>query len=347
MRYLKYEEVEILVTDHTSRCNLLCPSCARVGADGKINKNIYLKDISVQEYESMAPPEFYSKLKMVGMCGNYGDPIAAKNIVEVVDFFNNHNPDVSIRINTNGSLRGKSWWSKFASHLNENSFVTFSIDGLGDTSKIYRVNSNFKRVIENSKAFIEAGGTAKWDYIIFEHNYHQVEEAKNLARELGFYSFNEKVSKRFVHTYNYIHNKGGGDFGEIIKRHGSWENYIDRTTIQCRYQKMKAVYIDFDLNLWPCCWLGGPMFFHSDKNIQKVQLLNTISKYDPHFNSLRDKSIEEVLSHKWYKHDLVNSWSKTMESGKLLTCGRTCGSEYHFSGIDRKNRKETIFKNEE
>jgi hypothetical protein len=41
----------------------------------------------------------------------------------------------------------------------------------------------------NVQAFINAGGRAEWDYLIFKHNEHQIDEAKDLSKKLGFYSF--------------------------------------------------------------------------------------------------------------------------------------------------------------
>ena len=57
--------------------------------------------------------------------------------------------------------------------------VIFAIDGLEDTNHLYRVNTNFNKIMENAKAFINAGGIARWDFIAFAHNEHQIEEAKH------------------------------------------------------------------------------------------------------------------------------------------------------------------------
>ena len=56
----------------------------------------------------------------------------------------------------------------------------------------------FNKIIENAKTFIDYGGNAVWQYIIFNHNIHQVEEAKHKAIELGFSSFTLKDSSRFL-----------------------------------------------------------------------------------------------------------------------------------------------------
>merc|ERR1711991_170093 len=86
---------------------------------------------------------------------------------------------------TNGGYKSKEWWSVFA------------IDGLADTHHLYRVNTRFERVIENAKAFIEGGGNAQWSFIRFGHNQHQEEQARKLAKEIGFKSFTACNSERF------------------------------------------------------------------------------------------------------------------------------------------------------
>ena len=40
--------------------------------------------------------------------------------------------------------------------------------------------------MENAQAFINAGGRARWDYIAFAHNEHQIDEARQLAEDMGF-----------------------------------------------------------------------------------------------------------------------------------------------------------------
>ena len=52
--------------------------------------------------------------------------------------------------------------------------VIFSLDGLEDTNHIYRVGVQFKKVMENTQAFINAGASAHWDMLVFKHNKHHV-----------------------------------------------------------------------------------------------------------------------------------------------------------------------------
>jgi sulfatase maturation enzyme AslB (radical SAM superfamily) len=132
------------------------------------------------------------------MCGHAGDPAAAPDTIEIFNHFRTINDKMRFTIHSNGSLRNTAWWSELGNILSrETDRCYFSIDGLADTNHIYRVNTLFDKIMENAKAFIKNGGKAHWEYIVFEHNEHQVEEARNTAMDLGFVSFREKVSRRF------------------------------------------------------------------------------------------------------------------------------------------------------
>jgi len=98
-------------------------------------------------------------------------------------------------MNTNGGMRKPEFWAKmgtlFSKKLRDHWSwqITFSIDGLADTNHLYRRNVEWDKLVANAKAFIDAGGRAEWDYLIFKHNEHQIDEAKQLSKDMGFYAF--------------------------------------------------------------------------------------------------------------------------------------------------------------
>ena len=59
----------------------------------------------------------------------------------------------------------------------------------------------FNKVIENAKSYIDAGGRAQWNFIVFKHNEHQVEEAKELSKQLGFYNILIRNTGRFFNHH--------------------------------------------------------------------------------------------------------------------------------------------------
>jgi len=144
-------------------------------------------------------------------------------------------------------LRTESWWRELASIFRrDEDYVVFSIDGLEDTNDTYRVNVKWDKVIENAQAFIEAGGSAHWDMLVFEHNQHQVDACERLAHDLGFKWFRAKVSRRNnIVPIEFLHPPKG------------WKDrVVSDGSIRCQALQENSVYISAKGKLFPCCYLG-------------------------------------------------------------------------------------------
>jgi len=180
----------------SSVCNAECPMCPR--AKPSFKKNVPNMSLSLEKVKTLFGDDMIRNLDYMFMCGNYGDPAAANDTIEIFQHFKKINVNIELRMNSNGGLRTKEWWFRLGEVLTgpQRSCV-FSIDGLADTNHIYRVNTNFEKIIENACNFIKAGGNAHWDFLVFEHNEHQVDSARKMAYALGFTHFQEKVSCRF------------------------------------------------------------------------------------------------------------------------------------------------------
>lgn len=193
----RYNEIQTVHLEITDSCNAACPMCARNINGGEDNPQLPGAELSLDDCKNIFKPEFISQLKRLYMCGNYGDPIAAKDTLEVFQYFRQHNSSMNLNMYTNGSAKKPDWWKNLASVLGEKSYVVFSIDGLEDTNHLYRQNTIWSKIMENAQAFIDAGGNARWDYIVFAHNEHQVDEAESLSKKMGFEKFQFKKSARF------------------------------------------------------------------------------------------------------------------------------------------------------
>jgi len=147
------------------------------------------------------PEEFILDLQKILACGNFGDPCACREFVDIYEYCREVSPRIGLCLNTNASLRTPDWWHRLGSVLREEqhhgNYCTFSLDGLEDTNHIYRRGTDWSKIMENARAYIEAGGIAHWDFIAFEHNQHQVEEARELAKKMGFHNFNVKRTTRW------------------------------------------------------------------------------------------------------------------------------------------------------
>ena len=66
---------------------------------------------------------------------------------------------VWLSMNTNGGARDEEYWAELAKVFCRMGAVIFSIDGLKDTTHLYRQKVNWNNVMRNAKAFINAGGS--------------------------------------------------------------------------------------------------------------------------------------------------------------------------------------------
>jgi MoaA/NifB/PqqE/SkfB family radical SAM enzyme len=192
-----YSEIKTIHLELTEKCNAACPMCLRNINGGEENPWLGGHELKLSDIQKIFTKEFISQLDHVYMCGNYGDPIVNEDCLEIFRYFREHNNNLILSMNTNGSARNIEFWSELAKIIGGNGFVIFGIDGLEDTHSIYRKNTIFDKIIKNAETYIKAGGRAHWDFIVFAHNEHQVEEAENLSKKLGFEKFQIKKSYRF------------------------------------------------------------------------------------------------------------------------------------------------------
>ncbi len=193
----KYSDITTVHLEMTEACNASCPMCARNLNGGEVSPLLHGAELTIADIERIFPVDFVKQLNRLYMCGNYGDPAVASDTLEAFAYFRKHNPKMNLSMHTNGSMKKPQWWAELAEVLAGRGHVAFGIDGLEDTNHLYRQGTVWKKIMENVEAFIQAGGRARWDYIVFAHNEHQVEEARALAEKMGFEKFNVKKSNRF------------------------------------------------------------------------------------------------------------------------------------------------------
>ena len=256
-----------------------------------------------------------------------------------------------------GSAKKSDWWSRLATIFQNKGYVVFGIDGLEDTNHIYRRNTNWNKIIENATSFINAGGRARWDFIVFKHNEHQIEEARDLAERLGFEQFRTKKTGRFFSNEKlkgkdvqpvmnrnekieyYIEKPLNSEYqnnslkkeNDIVLNFGSMENYLDKTEISCKALDKNEIYISAEGLVFPCCWIGNQMYvWYAPKN----QITDLLDKCGGK-NSISGKTnnIKNIVTGDFF-NDIVKSWDKgSCKSGKLKVCAKTCGKLFdQFKG---------------
>ena len=181
----------------TNACNAACPMCVRFYNNSPlVRPDLEIGQITLEKFKSYFPPEIISKCNLILFCGVHGDPCTAKDMYEICEYIDSVSSKTAVRVNTNGGMRKSDWWAKLGKLFSKHPWnkdnhwaVTFSIDGLEDTNHLYRRNVNWETLISNAQAFIDAGGPATWDFLIFKHNEHQITDAQALAKKLKFKDF--------------------------------------------------------------------------------------------------------------------------------------------------------------
>ena len=349
-----YEEIKMVHLEITQRCQAACPMCDRNENGGVDNRHITNAELSLEDCKRIFEPDFIQQLETMYMCGNLGDPIVAHDTLEIFKYFREHNPTMWLSMNTSAGAKDETWWRELAQVFGRMGTVIFSVDGLSDTNHLYRQNVVWSNVERNMRAFIDAGGRARWDYIVFGHNEHQVDEARELAESWGVERFQLKKSGRFFTAkseqkdVHQARNRKGEQTQaiakptkvenqnlallkqkEIEKTYGSMRDYYDKCSINCKAVEKKEIFITAEGLLMPCCWTGGRMYkwWHKDYRVEQI--------WD-HIDRAGSKQAISVLEHgikQVMQGPLLNSirdsWTiDSVDQGKLGVCAMKCGTEF-------------------
>jgi len=309
----EYKDIRTIHLEVTQNCQASCPMCDRNQNGGALNPHINLDELTIGDVKRIFTPEFIAQLNTMYMCGNLGDPIVARDTLEIFTYFREHNPNMWLSMNTN----------------------------------------NWDNVYRSMKAFIAAGGRARWDFLIFEHNQHQVDEAKELSQTMGFEKFVAKKTGRFIsansekkETHQAVDRKGN-QTTELKKpeekyvnsalkkqtmleiKYGSMDNYYEQTPIRCKVKDEGSLFITAEGLALPCCWTAGRMYKWWNKDPKQEQIWKFI-EFAGGKDAINAKihGLERVFKTEIFTL-IEDSWQETSyESGRLKVCAMKCGIEF-------------------
>jgi MoaA/NifB/PqqE/SkfB family radical SAM enzyme len=334
---ISFEAIRDVHLEISTLCNAACPWCPRNFWGYPYNGGYPETYLSLANAKQIFFPSFLKQLTSVRVNGNYGDIVMNPEGADIIEFFRTQNPDLKISINTNGGARDSKFWKRLAL---AGAQVRFALDGLADTHHLYRQNTVWSTVIRNAKTFITAGGHAAWHMITFKHNQHQIQDCRNMSRELGFQEFyvvddGRNTAPVFDRHGNLMHvlgdYQGEKEFKIMFHRkktdHVLLEDIItDRSpkkTIHCETQRINSIYIAANGDVSPCCWTGfyprtyGHGQYHQAANAQLVPLIRK--------NNALEHSIQECIQ--WFK-EIELAWKhSTYNQGRLVICDDNCGSD--------------------
>ena len=380
MIYNSINDIKSVQIEVTNNCQAMCPGCQRnidgitvnptliTGAKGNMPFNIVKKAL---------PVELLKTLDRIEFNGNFGDAPFHPQFKEIVQYIiENKNDNLVIEMSTNGGMHDPKWWADLAKSwmFNKGCCVWFAIDGIDDeTQQMYRRNVSYDKAIANARAFIDAGGKAEWQFIVFDHNKHQIDRLYKLADEYGFKNvrtsntrsifnvvraikakkddFTHKAKKNKKHKSKTIKQTDGTVWENLkdttetlIKKHGSVDDYLNQTKISCDWgDQEQKIMVEHDGTVWQCCYFVGTYLYGYDQTPNTWRNYYA-KKYSTDFNSLHSHSLEDIIvnSNLW-KKDLHESWNNEMDSPinpRLQMCANHCGEHCTSATIRDEGHKD-------
>ncbi|KZR65028.1 hypothetical protein PMIT1306_00709 [Prochlorococcus sp. MIT 1306] len=265
----------------------------------------------------------YHSLKRVTLCGTLSEPTLNPNITEIISYLTKKQKPLSIRVSTNGSTHCKEWWGDFGNRLAKDCShheVIFGIDGLKDTHSLYRVNTDYKSIIENARKLMESGGNAVWQFLVFEHNRHQIEEARKLANEYGFSNFMVKYTNYFEkeNKSSITYTRDGKSTtiseckGQKIKTrdypngHTHNRSHEQENVVDCYAKRKSEFYIDCNGFVYPCNWVRSYLY-NSLPFKPKQSDLYALRHFNKKHLNIYNRNLSEILADEIVWDELYNS----------------------------------------
>ena len=366
----------------TSNCQAKCPGCIRhkvfnpdtdvVSAPPK-NWNLPV-DVHNKLIDDLAEK---SKVKYLTYDGSFGDSPFHPDFLELVEYsasklkgpvpFNGDGLH-DMTISTNGSYKTPAFWKRLGEILNEHlpnrHHVMFDLDGVDNkTQNMYRIATDFDKIIENAEAFISGGGQAVWKMIPFDFNDELEEKAKELAAKHGFQKFqrnriqrveqkavkialSEKMNKldRMKEEDEDLQNISEELVEENLKKaknlvndiaidtkltvEENLENAREVTGITCLWGANNRYQISHDGSVWRCCWMNSNYQYKTEYDAGgRENWLRFTKKYNEGWNNLHSNSFHDIISHAFFTKDLEDSFSNGYDdevNPKLKVCTTRC-----------------------
>ena len=350
----------------TTYCNAACPQCPRNNNGSGVNPYLKLEHLSRAVIDSAFTHQLCQRLRQVFFCGSYGDPIMHPDFLDILRDFRRKCPTLWLYIHTNGGAHNTEYWQDMASILGGYGQVDFNIDGLDDTNHLYRKNTDFSKIINNAKSYIDAGGRAVWNYIVFKHNQHQVKSAQKLSSDLGFRDFKYRSTGRFLnhhtmeefnewpvqnrqHHVEYVlqptdlkdyKNKSIAFLPNLKKQYPNIDKYFANTEICCDALAGNKVAINSSGLVLPCNMLNhnlsdarfrDPTVLPHSNHLSTVDGKNQVQTFiDQHGAdnlNIHHQSLEQVFASSFWPA-LVSSWEYNTFPERLFECAMTCGKQF-------------------
>jgi len=176
-----------LTIDPFSACNLRCPLCATGNGSNTLKKGLLQVDMFRHIVDEMGTYLYNIDLF------NWGEPLLNKDIYEMIAYA--HKRHILTSISSNFHFFDEAAAAKMVNSGLD--YLILSIDGATqETYEKYRVGGDLEVVLNNVRTLVETRKRLGkktpyifWQFLVFRHNEHEIEQARDLALGLGVDEF--------------------------------------------------------------------------------------------------------------------------------------------------------------
>ena len=319
--------------DAGPKCTLQCSACARTRFR-KNNQRIPGKDLTPEQFKKII-----KYFKRVSFCGTFSDPIFNVHFIDILKICKEEK--IKTEVHTAATHKPESWYQE-AFLANKNANWIFGIDGLPKDSHKYRVNQDGEFLFDMMLLNKYLGLKPEWQYIIFDYNKDDIEEAKKLAKfhklrfmlitskrpvseninnveleevkdgQIGWTNSNKETDgENPNNSYASIDYSSGELTPRPMRKVEDKKNKVNTLKPKCLLTNRDLSY-SVTGHILPCCWVNTAW---EDKQ------LKNLFKDDLHIDN--NKSIEEILNKDEWK-DFMKLLENSPDKDIPPVCKRYC-----------------------
>lgn len=266
-----------LTIDPANFCNLKCPFCPTGQMRGSRKKSV----LSLENFKKIAD-ELGPYLIHIDFC-NWGEPLLNPELPELIKYAKQYHVDTKVDTNLNH------FSEKYAEDIILSGLdkIIVSIDGASpQTYSKYRVGGDFNTAINNLKLLIrkknELGKTNPyicWQFLVFRHNEHEIEQVKKLGEDLGV--GNVSITKAFI---------GNKDWIPLNAKYSQYRKVKSKESITSEYFKQ--------LRQEACNWPWEEVVINPNGS---VSVCCSIEDEKDDFGNIFERPFKEIWNNNLYK----------------------------------------------
>jgi len=239
-----------LTIDPTNFCNLRCPFCPTGQQRNSRTKAMLSLDNFKRIIDKLGP-----YLIHIDFC-NWGEPFLNRHLSEMIKYSGQYFVDTKVDTNLT-LLTEKDAENIIISGLDK---IIVSIDGITpQTYSRYRAGGDFNKVIQNLKTLLKKKKELRrlnpyisWQFLVFRHNEHEVEEVKKIGKDLGVDHIG--ITNAFIGDKGWIPlNKDYSNYNrEDIEEDITSDHFKTVENNMCNWP-WEAIVINPNGSISPCC----------------------------------------------------------------------------------------------